>query len=84
MSNLSKAIWEHLITKRKYNQLRIRLETKNEELENKIIQMNTQKRINEKQREMWEKTFEEQEEEIIKLRQEIKKLKLKNKENKKN
>ena len=80
MSNLSKAIWEHLITKRKYNQLRIRLETKNEELENKIIQMNTQKRINEKQREIWEKTFEEQEEEIIKSKQEIKKLKLKNKE----
>ena len=68
-----------MITKRKYSRLRIRLESKNEELENKIIQMNTQKRINEKQREMWEKTFEEQEEEIINLKKEIKRLKLKNK-----
>lgn len=73
---LIKSIYEHLLTKKKYNKLKVRFESKNEELENKIIQMNTQKRIHDKQREMWEKTFEEQEEKIIELKKEIKKLKL--------
>ena len=81
MSNLTKGIWEHLITKRKYNKLRIRLETKNEELEEKVIQMNTQKRIHDKQRETWERTFEEQEEKIIELKKEIKRLRLNKRNN---
>lgn len=81
MSNLIKGIWEHLITKRKYNKLRIRLETKNEELEEKVIQMNTQKRIHDKQREIWEKTFEDQEERIIELKKEIKRLRLNKRNN---
>lgn len=68
MNNLSKAIWEHLKTKKKYNTLLLKYEVAKEDLEKKINELNTQKRINQKEKEIWEQKLKEQEEEIIKLK----------------
>lgn len=77
MKDLRKAIFEHLKTKKKYNTLEIKLLGAREDNEKLIIQLNTEKRINAKKREMWEKALTEQEQEIINLKKEIKKLKIK-------
>lgn len=66
--SLKSSIYEHLVTKKKYNTLKIKLEVTQEELERKIIELNTERRINLKRKETWEKTLKEQEEEIIKLK----------------
>ena len=68
MNNLSKAIWEHLKTKKKYNTLLLKYEVAREDLEKKQVELNTQKRINLKEKEIWEQRLKEQEEEIIKLK----------------
>lgn len=68
MNNLSKAIWEHLKTKKKYNTLLLKYEVAREDLEKKQVELNTQKRINLKEKEIWEAKLKEQEEEIIKLK----------------
>lgn len=68
MNNLSKAIWEHLKTRKKYNTLMLKYEVAKEDLERKQIELNTQKRINLKEKEIWELKLKEQEEEIIKLK----------------
>ena len=44
MNNLSKAIWEHLKTKKKYNTLLLKYEVAREDLEKKQVELNTQKR----------------------------------------
>ena len=66
--NLKKAIWEHLKTKKKYNTLLLKYEVAREDLERKQVELNTQKRINLKEKEIWEQKLREQEEEIIKLK----------------
>ncbi len=66
--SIKKAIYEHLITKKKYNTLLLKLEVAQEELEKKTVELNTERRINQKRKETWEKTLQEQEEEIIKLK----------------
>lgn len=76
---LLKNIYEHLKTKKKYNTLEIKLIGAREDIERLTIQLNTEKRINEKKREAWEKVLKEQEEEIIKLKEQIKQLKSKKK-----
>ncbi len=68
MNNLSKAIWEHLKTRKKYNTLLLKYEIAKEDLEKKQIELNTQKRINLKEKEIWETKLKELEEEIIKLK----------------
>lgn len=68
MNNLSKAIWEHLKTKKKYNTLLLKYEVAREDLEKKQVELNTQKRINAKEKEIWEQKLKEQEQEIIKLK----------------
>ena len=68
MNNLTKAIWEHLKTKKKYNTLLLKYEVAREDLEKKQVELNTQKRINLKEKEIWEQKLKEQEEEIIKLK----------------
>ena len=68
MTNLSKAIFEHLKTKKKYNTLLLKYEVAREDLEKKQVELNTQKRINLKEKEIWEQKLKEQEEEIIKLK----------------
>lgn len=66
--NLKKAIYEHLKTKRKYNTLLLKYEVAKEDLEKKINELNTEKRIHLKRQEIWEQKLKEQEEEIIKLK----------------
>lgn len=53
-----KHIYEHLKTKKKYNTLQLKYEVKCEELERKILELDTQKKINRTEREMFEKTIE--------------------------
>ena len=78
MKDLKKNIMEHLKTRKKYNTLMLKYEIKKEDLEKKQIELNTQKRINLKEKEIWENKLKEQEEEIIDLKKKIKKLKMKN------
>lgn len=66
--SLSKAIWEHLKTRKKYNTLLLKYEVAREDLEKKQVELNTQKRINLKEKEIWEQKLKELEEEIIKLK----------------
>ncbi len=66
--SIKKAIYEHLKTKKKYNTLLLKCEVLKEELERKTIELNTERRINQKRKETWEKTLKDQEEEIIKLK----------------
>lgn len=68
MSNLTKNIYEHLKTRNKYNTLKLKYEVVKEELEKKQVELNTQKRIHLKQKEIWEQKLKEQEEEIIRLK----------------
>ena len=65
---ITKAIYEHLVTKKKYNTLRLKYEVAREDLEKKQVELNTERRIHLKQKEIWENKLKEQEEEIIKLR----------------
>lgn len=65
---ITKAIYEHLITRKKYNTLKLKYEVARDELEKKQVELNTERRIHLKQKEVWEKKLKEQEEEIIKLR----------------
>lgn len=78
MKDLKKNIMEHLKTRKKYNTLMLKYEVAKEDLEKKQIELNTQKRINLKEKEIWENKLKEQEEEIIDLKKKIKKLKMKN------
>lgn len=79
MKNLSKAIYEHLKTKKKYNTLKLKYEVAREDLEKKQVELNTEKRIHLKQKEIWEQSLKKQEQEIIDLKKEIKNLKAKKK-----
>lgn len=66
--DLKKAIYEHLKTRRKYNTLLLKYEVAKEDLEKKQVELNTQKRINLKEKEIWEQRLKELEEEIIELK----------------
>lgn len=79
MRKLFKNLYEHLKTKKKYNTLLLKYEVAKEDLEKKQVELSTQKRINLKKQEVWEKKLTEQEEEIIKLKEEIKNIKRKRK-----
>lgn len=75
MKNLKNSVFEHLKTKKKYNTLMLKYEVAKEDLEKKQVELNTQKRINLKEKEIWENKLKEQENQIIELTQEIEKLK---------
>ena len=68
MSRIFKHLYDHLITKKKYNTLKLKYDVAREDLEKKQVELNTQRRIQLKQKEVWEKKLQDQEEEIIKLR----------------
>lgn len=68
MNKLTKAIYEHLKTRTKYNTLLLKHNVLQEELERKSSELITQKRIHLKRQEVWEQTLKEQEEEIIRLK----------------
>ena len=79
MSNLSKKMYEHLKTKKKYNKLELMYDVKNEELQEKIIELNEEKKINRMLRTKFETELNKYIEENIKLKEELKQLKKKNK-----
>ena len=66
--SISKTIYEHLITKKKYNTLKLKYEVAREDLEKKQVELNTERRIYQKKQEVWEQKLKDQEEEIIKLK----------------
>lgn len=63
-----KSIYEHLKTRKKYNTLLLKYEIAKEDLEKKQIELNTQRRINAKEKQIWESKLEEQEQIIIELK----------------
>lgn len=66
--NFKKAIYEHLKTRKKYNTLLLKYEVAREDLEKKQVELNTQRRINLKEKEIWEQRLKELQEEIIELK----------------
>ncbi len=64
-----KHIYEHLKTRKKYNTLMIKYEAKKDELEQKIIELNTQKKINKIECEKFEKAIEELTKKFVKEKQ---------------
>lgn len=70
-------IYEHLITKRKYNTLKLKYDVKCEELEHKILELNTEKRTRIKQQDLLNKRIQELLEENLKQKEEIIKVKKK-------
>ena len=68
-------IYEHLITKRKYNTLKLRYDVKCDELEHKILELNTERRVRVKQTDLMNKRIQELIGENLKLKEQITKLK---------
>ncbi len=76
-------IYEHLKTRKKYNTLQVKYDFKCDELEEKIIQYNTEKKTKLLQRDLYEQRIKDLTENNIDLRQEIIQLKKEIKELKK-
>lgn len=68
MKNLLRNLFEHLKTRKKYNTLKLKYEVLKEDLENKTTELNVERRIHLKKKDLWEQKLKEQEEEIIKLK----------------
>lgn len=77
-------IYEHLITKRKYNTLKLKYDVKCDELEHKILELNTEKRVRIKQQSLLNDRIQELLEESLKQKEQITKLKKELKELRKN
>ncbi len=78
--SIKKAIYEHLKTKKKYNTLLIKYETKCEEMDHKVLELKIEKRLRQKQQELFDSKIKELTEENIKLNQKITELKKEMKE----
>ena len=76
-------IYEHLKTRKKYNTLKVKYDVKCDELEEKILQYNTEKKTKLMQRDLYEQRIREITENNLDLQQEITKLKKKIRELKK-
>ena len=74
-------IYEHLKTKKKYNTLELKYDVKCEELEHKILELNTEKRVRIKQQDIFNEKLEELLKENLKLKEENTKLKKEIKKN---
>ena len=81
MSSLGKAIYEHLITKKKYNRKCIELDVAKEDIQRHILLKAEQKKLFNEEKEIWEQRLKEQEEQIIKLKKQIIRLKENKNEN---
>ena len=77
-------IYEHLKTKKKYNTLQLKYDVKCDELEHKILELNTERKVRVKQQDLFNERIQELVEENIKLKEDISKLKKQLKEVKKN
>ena len=72
---IKKIIYEHLVTKKKYNTLELKYEVKCDELDHKVLELNTEKRQKQKQQELYDKKIKELTEENLKLKNKITELK---------
>ena len=70
-----KQIYEHLKTRKKYNNLQLKYDVKCDEFEEKILEYNTEKKIKLMQRNAYEKRISELLERNIDLTNDIAKLK---------
>lgn len=70
---MMKHLYEHLKTKKKYNTLELKYNVKCNELEEKIVELNTEKRVRKIEREKYEEQISKLTKEIIKLKQKVKK-----------
>ena len=68
-------IYEHLKTRKKYNTLELKYDDKCEELERKILELNTEKRVRIKQQDIFNERLQELLELNLKLKEENTKLK---------
>lgn len=80
--SIKKAIYEHLKTRKKYNTLMLKYETKCEEYDNKTAEIKTQRRIRQIEKQKWEETLNEYITEITTLKEENLELKRKNRKKK--
>ena len=79
---MKEKIYEHLKTKKKYNTLQLKYDVKCEELEHKILELNTEKKLRIKQQEVFNEKMQqlieknlELNEKLIKAKRELKELK---------
>ena len=77
-------IYEHLKTRKKYNTLMLKYDVKCDELEHKILELNTERKVRVKQQDLFNERIKELVEENMKLKEDITKLKKQLKEVKKN
>lgn len=77
-------IYEHLKTRKKYNTLMLKYDVKCDELEHKILELNTERKVRVKQQDLFNERIQELVEENLKLKEDISKLKKQLKEVKKN
>ena len=73
--NMVDKIYEHLKTRKKYNTLELKYDVKCEELEHKVLELNTEKRIRVKQQDLFNERIQELLEANLKLKEENTKLK---------
>lgn len=66
---MMKHVYEHLKTKKKYNTLELKYNVKCDELENKIVELNTERRIRILERQKYEEEIARLNKQIIKLKQ---------------
>lgn len=68
-------IYEHLKTKKKYNTLQLKYDVKCDELQAKIVELNTEKRVRIKQREIYTERIKELIDKNIELESKLAELK---------
>ncbi len=76
-------IYEHLKTRKKYNTLMLKYDVKCDELEHKILELNTERKVRVKQQDLFNERIQELVEENLKLKEQITELKRKNRRVKK-
>ena len=81
---LKEKIYEHLKTKKKYNTLELKYNVKCEELEHKILELNTEKKLRIKQQDIFNDRLQalietnlKLNEDLVKAKRELKELKKK-------
>ena len=73
--NTKNTIYEQIEKKKKYNTLELKYEVKCDELDHKVLELNTEKRQKQKQQELYDKKIKELTEENLKLKNKITELK---------
>lgn len=79
---MKEKIYEHLKTKKKYNTLQLKYDVKCEELEHKVLELNTEKKLRIKQQEIFNEKLQQLIEKnlelnakLIKAKKELKEIK---------